>query len=47
MVFLLQHLRDVGDLRVTMVVKGGGVVTPLSAVGPCGRKMPPRGLWTC
>jgi hypothetical protein len=37
-VSLLQHLRDVGDLGVTMGVMGGGVVTPLSAIRLCGRK---------
>jgi hypothetical protein len=29
-----------------MEVIGGGVVTPLSAVRPCGKGLPPRGPWT-
>jgi hypothetical protein len=32
-VSLFQHLKDLGDLGITMEVKGGRVVTPLSAVG--------------
>jgi hypothetical protein len=47
MVSQLQHLGDLSDLGFTMGVKGGGAVTPLSAVRPCGRGMPPKGLWTC
>jgi hypothetical protein len=43
----LQHLRDPGDLGVTMEVIGGGVVTPLGVVRQCGRKVPLRGPWTC
>jgi hypothetical protein len=42
-VSLLQHLRDPGDLVVTMEVTSGGVVTPLSAVWLCRRGVPPRG----
>jgi hypothetical protein len=41
-VSLLQHVRDLFDLGVTMGVKGGGVVIPLSAVKPCRREVPPR-----
>ena len=35
-VSLLRHQSDPDDLGVTMRVMGGGVVTPLSAVRPCG-----------
>jgi hypothetical protein len=42
-VSLLQHLKDPSDLGVTMGVKGGGVVTPLSAVRSCRKEVPPRG----
>jgi hypothetical protein len=35
--FLLQYLRDLGNLGVTIGVLGGRVVIPLSAVRPCGR----------
>jgi hypothetical protein len=35
-VFPLQHLRDSGNLGVTTRIMGGGMVTPLSAVRPCG-----------
>jgi hypothetical protein len=45
-VFLLRYLRDPDDLG-TMGDHGGGVVTSLSAVRPCRRKEPPKGLWTC
>ena len=35
-VSLLRHQNDPDDLGVTTRVMGGGVVTPLSAVRPCG-----------
>jgi hypothetical protein len=46
-VTLLQHLKDLGDLGVSVGIKGDGVVTPQSAIRPCGREVPPRGPWTC
>jgi hypothetical protein len=42
-VSLLEHLRDPGDLEVTMGIMGGGVVTPLSAIRPFGRRVSPTG----
>jgi hypothetical protein len=42
-VSLLQHLKDPGDLGVM----DGGMMIPLSAIRPCGRKVPPRGPWIC
>jgi hypothetical protein len=42
----LQHLKYLGDLGNTIEVIDGGVVTPLSAIRPCGRKVPLRGPWT-
>ena len=35
MVFLYQHHGDLGSLRATIKVRGGGEETPLSAVRPC------------
>jgi hypothetical protein len=40
---ILQHLRDSGDLGVTMEVMDPGMVTPLSVVRPSGRGVPRRG----
>jgi hypothetical protein len=45
----LQHLRDPNDpndLGVIVEVTGGEVVTPLNAIRPCGKEVPPRGPWT-
>jgi hypothetical protein len=42
-VSLFQHLRDPDDLEVTMGVKGGGLVTPLGTIRPCGKEVPPKG----
>jgi hypothetical protein len=42
-VSLFQHLKDLVDLEVTIRVIGGGVVTPLSAVRLCRRKVLPKG----
>jgi hypothetical protein len=42
-VSLLQHQRNRVTFAVTMGVKGGGVVTPLSVVRLCGRGVLPRG----
>jgi hypothetical protein len=42
-VSLLQHLKDLGDLEVTMAIKDGRVVMPLNVVRPYGRAMPPKG----
>lgn len=42
-VSLFQHLKDLGDLGVTMGITGGGVVTPLSAVRLCEREVSSRG----
>jgi hypothetical protein len=39
----LQYLRDPSDLGFTMGVTVGGMVTVLSAVRPCGRRVLPRG----
>jgi hypothetical protein len=41
-VSLLQHLKDSTDLRVTIEIKGGRVVTPLSSLRSCERASPPR-----
>jgi hypothetical protein len=46
-VSLLQHLKDPSDLGITRGFKGGGVVTTLSTVRPCGRGVLPREPWTC
>jgi hypothetical protein len=45
-VSLLQHLRDLDDLGVTMGVTGGGVVTLLNIVRLCGRSATRR-PWIC
>ena len=39
-------LEEHGDLGITMEITSGGVVIPLSAVRPCGRRVPLRGPWT-
>jgi hypothetical protein len=44
---LLQHLRDLSSLGVTMGIEDGAVVTLLSAVRPCGKGVPPKGPWIC
>jgi hypothetical protein len=46
-VSLLQHLRDLDDLGVSMEVTSGGMMTPLSPVRLFGRELLPRGPWTC
>jgi hypothetical protein len=38
-VSLLQYLRDYGDYKATIGVNGGKVVSSLSVVRPCGRKV--------
>jgi hypothetical protein len=38
-VFLIQYLKDPGDLGITIGVTSGGVVTPLSVIRPYGRGM--------
>jgi hypothetical protein len=43
-VFLLQHLRDLGDFGITKGVIGGGLIIPLNVVTPYGRGLPPSGL---
>jgi hypothetical protein len=46
-VFLLQYLRDPDDLGIIMEVTGGGVVTLLSVIRLCRRRVPSIGPLTC
>jgi hypothetical protein len=43
-VFLLQHLRDAGDLGITMETTGGKVVILLSTIGHVEGECHQRGL---